>query len=325
MEPPLDRSTIWPYDDGEPGPFFYARVRAPDRASKPSGRSASSTAATRSSSPRALGATTASCSRCSRPATTVALAAGRLLRHRRAARRSSALGARATSSSTRPGRRRRADLVWIEAPSNPFLTMPDFEAAAAHPARVVCDATAATPVHLRPLEHGCDVVLHSRDEVPRRPPRRAARRARRARRRATRRGCASSARAPASSPRRTPRGSCSAGWRRSRSASARQTRSRRREPRASGSRRTRRSTTCAIPGFGGLLSFDVADGGAARRVETATHLIVNATSLGGVHSTIESRHRWEGDRVPPGLLRLSVGLEDRRGALGRPRAGARRA
>jgi len=63
------------------------------------------------------------------------------------------------------------------------------------------------------------------------------------------------------------------------------------------------------PGFGALLSFDVADGAAARRVETATQLIVNATSLGGVTSTMESRHRWEGSRVPEGLLRLSVGLE----------------
>ena len=52
------------------------------------------------------------------------------------------------------------------------------------------------------------------------------------------------------------------------------------------------------PGFGALLSFDVADGAAARRVETATRLIVNATSLGGVTSTMESRHRWEGERVP---------------------------
>ena len=25
---------------------------------------------------------------------------------------------------------------------------------------------------------------------------------------------------------------------------------------------------------------------------------------------MESRYRWEGDRVPRGLLRLSVGLED---------------
>ena len=61
------------------------------------------------------------------------------------------------------------------------------------------------------------------------------------------------------------------------------------------------------PGFSSLISFDVAD---ARRVETATTLIRNQTSLGGVTSSMESRHRWEGDRIPKGLLRLSVGLED---------------
>ena len=61
-------------------------------------------------------------------------------------------------------------------------------------------------------------------------------------------------------------------------------------------------------GFGGLLSFDVR--GDARRVETSTRLIANATSLGGVDSVLETRHRWEGDRVPRNLIRLSVGLED---------------
>jgi cystathionine gamma-synthase len=61
------------------------------------------------------------------------------------------------------------------------------------------------------------------------------------------------------------------------------------------------------PGFGGLLSFDAA--GDARRVETSLRTIANATSLGGVRSTLESRHRWEGDRVPANLVRLSVGLE----------------
>jgi cystathionine gamma-synthase len=70
-----------------------------------------------------------------------------------------------------------------------------------------------------------------------------------------------------------------------------------------------RVTKVRYPGFGALVSFDTADGAGARRVETATALIVNATSLGGVQSTIETRHRWEGDRVPEGLLRLSVGLE----------------
>ena len=39
-------------------------------------------------------------------------------------------------------------------------------------------------------------------------------------------------------------------------------------------------------------------------------MITNATSLGGVESLIESRRRWEGERVPENLLRLSVGLED---------------
>ena len=39
-------------------------------------------------------------------------------------------------------------------------------------------------------------------------------------------------------------------------------------------------------------------------------MITNATSLGGVESLIETRARWEGDRVPEGLVRLSVGLED---------------
>jgi cystathionine gamma-synthase len=68
--------------------------------------------------------------------------------------------------------------------------------------------------------------------------------------------------------------------------------------------------TARYPGLGGVLSFDVADAEAARKVETSTRVILNASSLGGVTSLIESRGRWEGDRVPPGLLRLSVGLED---------------
>ena len=68
--------------------------------------------------------------------------------------------------------------------------------------------------------------------------------------------------------------------------------------------------TVRYPGIGGLISFDVAGGEAARLVETSTRLIENATSLGGTSSVMESRHRWEGERCPPGLLRLSVGLED---------------
>ena len=45
-------------------------------------------------------------------------------------------------------------------------------------------------------------------------------------------------------------------------------------------------------------------------MERSLRLIENATSLGGVASTLEARARWEHERVPAGLLRLSVGLED---------------
>jgi len=50
--------------------------------------------------------------------------------------------------------------------------------------------------------------------------------------------------------------------------------------------------------------------GDPRAVETSVRLVENATSLGAVTSTLESRRRWEGERVPEGLIRLSVGLED---------------
>jgi cystathionine gamma-synthase len=65
--------------------------------------------------------------------------------------------------------------------------------------------------------------------------------------------------------------------------------------------------------FGGMLSFQLADGGqAAKSAATRTRLFVPATSLGGVESLIEHRHSVEGpdSKTPPDLLRLSVGLED---------------
>ena len=64
-------------------------------------------------------------------------------------------------------------------------------------------------------------------------------------------------------------------------------------------------------GFGGLLSFEVADAAQADRVIESLTLIHGATSLGGTESLIERRSRIEPEgRVPLGLLRLSVGLED---------------
>src|SRR5690606_23840581 len=66
------------------------------------------------------------------------------------------------------------------------------------------------------------------------------------------------------------------------------------------------------PGFGSMISFDVSGGGdAADAVCARTRLIRNATSLGGVESTMERRAVIAGqEHLPPGLLRLSVGIED---------------
>ena len=62
--------------------------------------------------------------------------------------------------------------------------------------------------------------------------------------------------------------------------------------------------------FGAIVSFEVAGAERADRLVAALELIVNTTSLGGVETTIDRRSRWPGEeRVAPGLLRLSVGLE----------------
>jgi cystathionine gamma-synthase len=67
-----------------------------------------------------------------------------------------------------------------------------------------------------------------------------------------------------------------------------------------------------LAGFGTVVSFDVAGGAAAAdAVCRATRLVRHATSLGGVDSTMERRAAVPGqEHLPPGLLRLSVGIED---------------
>lgn len=65
-----------------------------------------------------------------------------------------------------------------------------------------------------------------------------------------------------------------------------------------------------MDGFGAMLAFELADAHTADRVVERLHLIVGGTSLGGVETTIDRRNRWPGEEnVPPGLLRLSVGIE----------------
>ena len=67
-----------------------------------------------------------------------------------------------------------------------------------------------------------------------------------------------------------------------------------------------------MTGFGGMLSFEVVGGKeAAMNVAARVALLTRATSLGGVESLIEHRASIEGpeSRTPQGLLRVSVGLE----------------
>lgn len=299
----LDRSTIWPYDDGEPGRFYYQRYGHPTgvAAEQALGELDGGEALLFSSG---AGATTAVVLALLEPGATIAVAEGCYYGTPTLFRELERWGLKHVEFDQTGPPPAGVQLVWLEAPSNPFLTMPDLEAAAAHPAPVLVDATAATPIHLRPLEHGADLVLHSATKylsghadvllgaVVCRDPETAARlhefRSR-------------SGIVAAPDP----------AWLLLRGLKTLEVRVRRQTETATElARRLEAHPKVEIvryPGFGGLLSFDVAE---APKVETSTRLIKNATSLGGVESTMESRYRWEGDRVPEGLLRLSVGLED---------------
>jgi cystathionine gamma-synthase len=67
-----------------------------------------------------------------------------------------------------------------------------------------------------------------------------------------------------------------------------------------------------MDGFGAMLSFEVHGGAqAADALCGAVRVCVHATSLGGVETLLERRQRWEGEEsTPPGLVRVSVGIED---------------
>ncbi len=303
---PLDRATIWPYRGGEPGELYYQRY------AHPNGLAAEKALAELEGGeallfPSGAGATTALVLALLEPGQTIALAEGG---YYGTAVLFSALerwGVRVVEFDQTGAPPDGADLVWLEAPSNPFLAMPDFEAAAVHPARVVVDSTAATPVYLRPLERGADFALHSatkflggHDDLLLGAV--ACRSAEDAERLRDFRGRTGIVAAP---------DPC---WLLSRSLKTLRVRMERHTAGATRiAERLRAHEAVEVvryPEFGGLLSFDVADAEAARRVETSLRRIKNATSLGGVESVLESRTRWEGGRVPPGLLRLSVGLED---------------
>jgi cystathionine gamma-synthase len=205
-----------------------------------------------------------------------------------------------------------ADMLWLESPSNPLLEVADLEAICSAPrgerTRVVVDNTFATPLIQRPLELGADVVVHS----------------------ATKLigghsdlllGATVTAQALELQQLRTARSlygatpgmlECFLALRGARTlalrfekaqASAIQLASRLSEHTA--------IPRVRYPGFGTIVSFELADGEAADRACAATRIVRHATSLGGVETTMERRSVHPGqEHIPSGLIRMSVGCED---------------
>jgi cystathionine gamma-synthase len=223
-----------------------------------------------------------------------------------------------------------ADLLWLETVTNPLLAVADLpvliEAARAKGIFVGVDATFSTPLNVRPLELGADVVMHSvtkylsghsdvllgslatrSDEL-----------------------------AAALLQKRTTLGAIAGAlesylalrglrtlalrFERAQANAAELARRLERHPKVT---RVRFPGLPGDPGhdraarihagFGAMISFEV-DGGAAEadRVAAAVRLITNATSLGGVESLIERRAQHAIDAgfgTPPALLRFSVGIE----------------
>jgi cystathionine gamma-synthase len=208
-------------------------------------------------------------------------------------------------------RAQEADLLWLESPSNPLLEVADLGAICAAPrrpgTRVVVDNTFATPLVQRPLELGADIVVHS----------------------ATKLigghsdlllGAAVAADPDAVRGLRTARGlngatpgmlECFLALRGSRTlalrlaqaqASAEQLAARLADHPAVGRVR--------YPGFGTIVSFELADAASADRACRATRIVRHATSLGGVETCMERRSAHPGqEHIPPGLIRLSTGCE----------------
>ncbi|MET0937880.1 MAG: PLP-dependent transferase [Gaiellaceae bacterium] len=314
----IDRSTIWPYADGRPGEFSYARD------GHPTGAAAEAALGELEGGHALLFA--------SGLAAAAGVLLGLLHQGQTVALADDAYygvgvliddlgrwGLSRVDFDQTGDPPTRADLVWVEAPSNPLLTFPDLGAATSQEAPVIVDATAATPVHLKPLEHGARFVLHSATKflgghhdlllgvvVCRRQEDHE-----RLLEFRTRTGAIATPDAAALLLRslQTLRLRVE-----HQSASAMELARRlSQHPRVDvvrypGLEPDRLAAQFMDGGFGALLSFDVR--GDALAVERSVSLIANATSLGGVRSTIESRRRWEGERVPERLLRLSVGLED---------------
>jgi cystathionine gamma-synthase len=302
----VDRGTVWPYDEaGEPGAFVYQRYAHPTgtEAEAALGKLEGGDALLYASGTSA--ATACAFAFC-RPGAKVALAEGAYFGTGVTLAQFAPWGLEVAEYDQTGPPPADADVLWVESPANPILTQPDWEAVRAHHALVICDATLSTPVFLRALDEGADVVLHSatkyltghHDAMLGATVTRDDEHTRRLYEARMRLGLAAAPDAADA----LRRGLHTLDVRVRRQTETAQELARRLAGHPAVAK-------VRYPGLGGVISFDVAGDG-ARTVETSLRLIRNQTSLGGVQSSLESRHRWEGDRIPRGLLRLSVGLED---------------
>ncbi|WP_152363399.1 trans-sulfuration enzyme family protein [Microlunatus speluncae] len=225
---------------------------------------------------------------------------------------------------------RGADLIWLESPTNPMIEVADLAAIAAarEPgSTLVVDNTFATPLLQRPLELGADLVLHSATKII-----------------SGHSDALLGAVVAANSDDHDHYGRLEAGRRLGgaipgsletylvlrglrtlpvRLAAAQASAMilagrlhdhpavlRVRYPGLADDPGHARATA-GMAGFGTLLSIELADAATADRFIDALGLWVFATSLGGVESMLERRRRWPGElpTVPPGLIRMSVGVE----------------
>jgi cystathionine gamma-lyase len=204
-----------------------------------------------------------------------------------------------------------ATLVWIETPSNPRLDVCDLEVVvpAAHAAGALAavDNTVATPLGLRPLDHGADFAMTSGTKA------------------LTGHSDmlmgAVSVRDDALAEElvewRTRTGGILGAfeaWLAHRSLATLGLRLERSQvnARALAEALGQRADLTHVrwPGVGPVLSFAVPSAEAAQEFLDACELVSEATSFGGVHSTAERRARWATDDVPEGFIRFSAGCED---------------
>jgi cystathionine gamma-synthase len=222
-----------------------------------------------------------------------------------------------------------ADLIWLESPSNPLLTVADLPAICAAPRKagaiIAIDNTFATPLNQQPLEFGATVAIQSatkfigghsdllagvittRDEQLWQKLRQSR--------------ALNGATPGALEAFLATRGA--------RTLALRLERAQRNALELAQRLQTHPLVACVrypglpshptyqvacrvLKGFGTIISFDLkGDAAFADAVCRRVRLIRHATSLGAVESTMERRAAVAGqEHLPPSLLRLSVGIED---------------